>query len=571
MGSSEAEIGATSVESPGKSNFIRDAIIEDIKTGKHNGRVQTRFPPEPNGYLHIGHAKAMYIDFELAAEFGGKCNLRFDDTNPSKEETEYVDSIMEDIRWLGYKWDGLYYASDYFQQLYDWAVQLIKDGKAYVDDLSPTEMREYRGTLTEPGRESPSRNRTVTENLDLFERMKNGEFAQGDRTLRAKIDMASPNLNMRDPVMYRIIHTEHHRTGNQWCIYPMYDYAHGESDSLEHITHSICTLEYSDHRPLYDWFIEQLNIFPSHQYEFDRLSITYTVMSKRKLLTLVQDGHVKGWNDPRMPTLSGMRRRGYTPEAIRNFCANVGVSKTNGTTQLSHLEYFVREDLNKRAARVMAVLNPLRVVIDNYPDDLVEEMEAINNPEDASAGTRIVPFSKVLCIEQDDFREDPPKQFFRLTVGREVRLRYGYLITCQSVIKDSDGNIVELHCTYDPLTRGGNTPDGRKVKSTIHWVSAAHAVDAEVRVYDNLFTKENPNDVEEGQDFTINLNPNSLTVLTGCKVEPSLREAAVNAQYQFERLGYFCVDPESSPERLVFNKTIGLRDTWAKVEQRGKK
>src|SRR5882724_8176506 len=513
MSSSESDSGTPAAESAGKTNFIRDAIIEDIRTGKHNGRVQTRFPPEPNGYLHIGHAKAMYLDFELAAEFGGKCNLRFDDTNPSKEETEYVDSIMEDIQWLGYKWDGLLYASDYFQQLYDWAVQLIKDGKAFVCDLNATEMREYRGTLTEPGKNSPYRNRTVDENLDLFARMKNGEFPQGARTLRAKIDMASPNLNMRDPVMYRIIHTEHHRTGNQWCIYPMYDYAHGESDSLEQITHSICTLEYVDHRPLYDWFIERLDIFPSHQYEFDRLSITYTVMSKRQLLSLVQDGHVSGWNDPRMPTLSGMRRRGYTPEAIRNFCANVGVSKTNGTTQLSHLEFFVREDLNKHAARVMAVLRPLRVVIDNYPDDLVEEMDAINNPEDESAGSRKVPFSKVLYIEQEDFREDPPKQFFRLTIGREVRLRYGYLITCQSAVKDSDGNVVELHCTYDPLTRGGNTPDGRKVKSTIHWVSAAHAVNAEVRNYDNLFTKENPNDVEEGQDFTVNLNPDSLKVL----------------------------------------------------------
>ena len=571
MGSSEAEIGSTSVESSGKSNFIRDAIIEDIKTGKHNGRVQTRFPPEPNGYLHIGHAKAMYLDFELAAEFGGKCNLRFDDTNPSKEETEYVESIMEDIQWLGYKWDGLFYASDYFQQLYDWAVRLIKEGKAYVDDLSPTEMREYRGTLTEPGKDSPHRNRRVEENLDLFERMKNGEFAQGEKTLRAKIDMASPNLNMRDPVMYRIIHTEHHRTGNQWCIYPMYDYAHGESDSLEQITHSMCTLEYVDHRPLYDWFIEQLGIFPSHQYEFDRLNITYTVMSKRKLLSLVQEGHVKGWNDPRMPTLSGMRRRGYTPEAIRNFCANVGVSKTNGTTQLGHLEYFVREDLNKHAARVMAVLRPLKVVIDNYPDDLVEEMDAINNPEDPSAGSREVPFSKVLYIEQEDFREDPPKQFFRLTVGREVRLRYGYLITCQSFVKDDAGNIIELHCTYDPATRGGNTPDGRKVKSTIHWVSAEHAVNAEVRLYDTLFTKENPNDVEEGQEFTVHLNPDSLTVLTDCKVEPSLLNAKVSDRYQFERMGYFCVDPDSTSDNLVFNRTIGLKDTWAKVEQRGKK
>lgn len=561
----------SSTESGGRSNFIRDIIIQDIKAGKHGGRVQTRFPPEPNGYLHIGHAKAICLDFGLAAEFGGKCNLRFDDTNPSKEETEYVESIMEDVQWLGFKWDGLFYASDYFQQLYEWAVQLIKAGKAYVCDLSADEVREYRGTLTEPGKDSPYRNRSVEENLDLFERMKNGEFPDGSRTLRAKIDMASPNLNMRDPVLYRILHMEHHRTGNRWCIYPMYDYAHGQSDSIENVTHSICTLEFDDHRPLYNWFIEQLGIFPSRQYEFDRLSITYTVMSKRKLLRLVQEGRVNGWDDPRMPTLSGMRRRGYTPEAIRNFCANVGVSRTNGITQLSHLEYFLREDLNKHAARVMAVQRPLRVVIDNYPDDLVEEMDAVNNPEDASAGTRKVPFSKVLYIEQEDFREDPPKQYYRLAPGREVRLRYGYLITCRSVVKDADGNIVELHCTYDPETRGGNTPDGRKVKSTIHWVSAAHAVDAEVRLYETLFTKENPDDVEEGQDFTANLNPNSLEVLTGCKVEPSLRDATPGARYQFERMGYFSVDPDSTAGKPVFNRTIGLRDTWAKIEQRANK
>jgi glutaminyl-tRNA synthetase len=561
----------SSTESGGRSNFIRDIIIQDIKAGKHGGRVQTRFPPEPNGYLHIGHAKAICLDFGLAAEFGGQCNLRFDDTNPSKEETEYVESIMEDVQWLGFKWDGLFYASDYFQQLYEWAVQLIKAGKAYVCDLSADEVREYRGTLTEPGKDSPYRNRPVEENLDLFERMKNGEFSDGSRTLRAKIDMASPNLNMRDPVLYRILHMAHHRTGDRWCIYPMYDYAHGQSDSIEKVTHSICTLEFDDHRPLYNWFIEQLGIFPSRQYEFDRLSVTYTVMSKRKLLRLVQEGRVEGWDDPRMPTLSGMRRRGYTSEAIRNFCANVGVSRTNGITQLSHLEYFLREDLNKHAARVMAVLRPLRVVIDNYPDDLVEEMDAVNNPEDASAGTRKVPFSKVLYIEQEDFREDPPKQYYRLAPGREVRLRYGYLITCRSVVKDAEGNIVELHCTYDPETRGGNTPDGRKVKSTIHWVSAAHAVDAEVRLYDSLFTKENPDDVEEGQDFTANLNPNSLEVLTGCKVEPSLRDATPGARYQFERMGYFSVDPDSTAGKPVFNRTIGLRDTWAKIEQRAKK
>jgi glutaminyl-tRNA synthetase len=561
--------GAAPVESSGPSNFVRDIIIQDLKSNKHGGRVQTRFPPEPNGYLHIGHAKAICLDFGLAAEFGGSCNLRFDDTNPSKEETEYVDSIMEDVRWLGFQWDGLYYASDYFGQLYDWAVQLIKAEKAYVCDLNAAEVREHRGTLTEPGKASPYRGRSVEENLDLFDRMKKGEFPDGSRTLRAKIDMASPNLNMRDPVMYRILHMDHHRTGGEWCIYPMYDYAHGQSDSIEKVTHSICTLEFEDHRPLYNWFIDQLGIFPSQQFEFDRLNITYTLLSKRKLLTLVQDKHVSGWDDPRMPTLTGMRRRGYTPEAIRAFCANVGVSKTNGTTQLSLLEYHIREDMNKHAARVMAVLRPLRVVIDNYPDDLVEEMEAINNPEDASMGTRKVPFSKVLYIEQDDFREDPPKQFFRLAPGREVRLRYGYLVTCRSVVKDSSGNVIELHCTYDPETRGGNTPDGRKVKSTIHWVSAAHAVDADVRLYETLFTKENPNEVEEGQDFTANLNPNSLDVLSDAKVEPGLANAVAGARLQFERLGYFCVDPDSKPGKPVFNRTIGLRDTWAKIEKRG--
>src|SRR5918911_317559 len=474
MDSLEHDSGVISDESSARPNFIKEIIIQDLKAGKHGGRVQTRFPPEPNGYLHIGHAKAIYLDFGLAAEFGGKCNLRFDDTNPSKEETEYVESIMADIRWLGYEWDALYYASDYFAQLYEWAIQLIKDGKAYVDDLSADEIREYRGTLTEPGRESPYRDRPVEENLDLFERMKRGEFPDGSRTLRAKIDMASPNLNMRDPVMYRILHTEHHRTGGEWCIYPMYDYAHGQSDSIEEVTHSICTLEFESHRPLYNWFIEQLGIFPSRQIEFDRLNLTYTLLSKRKLLTLVQEGHVAGWDDPRMPTLSGMRRRGYTPEAIRNFCANLSVSKTNNIVQLSLLEYFLREDLNKRAPRVMAVLRPLRVIIENYPDDQVEEMEAINNPEDESAGTRRVPFSKVLYIEQDDFREDPPKQFFRLAPGREVRLRYGYFIKCVDVVKDASGAVVELRCTYDPATRGGNAPDGRKVKGTIHWVSAAH-------------------------------------------------------------------------------------------------
>lgn len=571
MSSSESEAGESTTESPVPTNFIREIIIRDLESGKHGGRVQTRFPPEPNGYLHIGHAKAICLDFGLAAEFGGKCNLRFDDTNPSKEETEYVDSIMDDVRWLGFQWDGLFYASDYFGQLYEWAIALIKSGKAYVCDLTANEVREHRGTLTEPGRESPYRNRSTEENLDLFTRMKNGEFPDGARTLRAKIDMASPNLNMRDPVLYRILHMDHHRTGDQWCIYPMYDYAHGQSDSIEQVTHSMCTLEFEDHRPLYNWFIEQLGIFPSQQFEFDRLSITYTLLSKRKLLTLVQQGHVKGWDDPRMPTLTGMRRRGYTAEAIRNFCANIGVSKTNGITQLSHLEHFLREDLNKHAARVMAVLRPLRVVIDNYPDDLVEEMEAINNPEDAGMGSRKVPFSKVIYIEQEDFREDPPKQYFRLAPGREVRLRYAYLITCVDVVKDPDGNVVELHCTYDPATRGGNTPDGRRVKSTIHWVSAAHAVDGEVRLYENLFTKENPNEVEQGLDFTANLNPASLEVLSGCKMEPGLREVTPGTRYQFERLGYFAVDPDSAAGKPVFNRTIGLRDTWAKIERRGQK
>jgi len=551
------------------SNFIRDIILEDLKTNKYNGRVQTRFPPEPNGYLHIGHAKAICLDFGLADEFGGKTNLRFDDTNPSKEETEYVDSIMEDVKWLGFHWDGLFYASDYFDQLYQWAVQLIKTGKAYVDDLSADEIRQYRGTLTKPGKDSPYRNRPVEENLNLFERMRAGEFPDGARVLRAKIDMASPNLNMRDPVMYRILHSEHHRTGNKWCIYPMYDYAHGQSDSIERVTHSMCTLEFEDHRPLYNWFIQQLDIFPSQQIEFDRLNLTYTLLSKRKLLQLVEEGHVSGWDDPRMPTLVGIRRRGYTPEAIRNFCGAIGVSKTNGVIELAMLEHFVREDLNKRAARVMAVLRPLKVVIDNYPENQVEEMEAVNNPEDSSAGTRKIPFSRVLYIEQDDFREVPPKQYFRLSPGREVRLRYGYFVTCTSVVKDEKtGEVVEVHCTYDPATRGGNSPpDGRKVKATIHWVSAAHAIDAEVRNYETLFSKEDPNQTEAGQDFTANLNPQSLEVLSHCKLEPSLADAAGGSRYQFERLGYFCVDPDSKPGKPVFNRTVALKDTWAKIEK----
>src|SRR6266566_2072937 len=542
---SVADAGVTVPETR-PSNFIRDIIIEDLKTNKYGGRVQTRFPPEPNGYLHIGHAKAICLDFGLADEFGGQTNLRFDDTNPEKEETEYVDSIMADVKWLGFEWEGLYYASDYFQQLHEWAVKLIKAGKAYVDDLTADEIRKYRGTLTEPGKDSPHRNRSVEENLDMFEGMKAGEFPDGSRVLRAKIDMASPNLNLRDPVMYRILHAEHHRTGNKWCIYPMYDFAHGQSDSLERVTHSMCTLEFEDHRPLYNWFIEQLEIFPSRQIEFDRLNLTYTQLSKRKLLQLVEQKHVSGWDDPRMPTLSGIRRRGYTPEAIRNFCKAIGVSKTNGSIELAMLEHFVREDLNKRAPRAMAVLRPLKVVIDNYPQNQVEEMDAVNNPEDATAGTREIPFSRVLYIEQDDFREDPPKQYFRLAPGREVRLRYGYLVTCTGVVKDAGGNVVELHCTYDPATKGGTTPDGRKVKSTIHWVSAAHAVDSEVRLYETLFNCEDPNVVPEGQDFTVNLNPNSLEVVTGCKLEPCLREAASGTPYQFERLGYFAADPDST-------------------------
>jgi glutaminyl-tRNA synthetase len=564
----EAETGANAAPESRPSNFIRDIILDDLKTNKYKGRVQTRFPPEPNGYLHIGHAKAICLDFGLADEFGGHTNLRFDDTNPEKEETEYVDSIMEDVKWLGFHWDGLFYASDYFDQLYEWALKLIRDGKAYVDDLSAEEIRKHRGTLTEPGKDSPHRNRSVEENLDLFQRMKAGEFPDGSRVLRAKVDMASPNLNMRDPVMYRILHAEHHRTGNKWCIYPMYDYAHGQSDSLENVTHSMCTLEFEDHRPLYNWFIQQLDIFPSQQIEFDRLNLTHTLLSKRKLLQLVREGRVRGWDDPRMPTLSGIRRRGYTPEAIRNFCASIGVSKTTGSIELAMLEHFVREDLNKRALRVMAVLRPLKVVIDNYPEGQTEEMDAVNNPEDAAAGSRKVPFSRVLYIEQDDFREVPPPKYFRLTPGREVRLRYGYLVTCTSVVKNDKGEVVEVHCSYDPATRGGNTPDGRKVKATIHWVSAAHAVDAEVRIYENLFLKENPSDVEEGKDVLDNLNPNSLEIIAEAKVEPLLANAVAGTRYQFERLGYFSVDPDSKPGKPVFNRTVALKDAWARVEKK---
>ena len=567
------EVVATPAGSaPAQSNFIRDIIIRDLETNKFAGRVHTRFPPEPNGYLHLGHTKSICLNFGLAAEFGGKTNLRFDDTNPEKEEQEYIDSIIRDVRWLGFDWeDRTFYASDYFEQLYQWAVQLIKAGKAYVDDLTAEEIRKNRGTLTEPGKNSPFRERSVDENIDLFERMRRGEFPDGSKTLRAKIDMASPNLNFRDPVMYRILHAEHHRTGNKWCIYPLYDFAHGQSDSIEKITHSICTLEFEDHRPLYNWFIEQLGIFPSQQIEFDRLNLTYTLLSKRKLLRLVQEKHVRGWDDPRMPTLSGARRRGYTPEGLRAFCASIGVSKTTGTIELAMLEHFQREDLNKRVPRVMAVLRPLRVIIENYPEDKTEEMEAINNPEDASAGTRKVPFSRVLYIERDDFRENPPKQFYRLSPGREVRLRYGYFITCTNVVKDASGEVVEVRCSYDPATRGGNAPDGRKVKSTIHWVSAEHAIDAEVRLYENLFTKEDPNEVAEGQDWVANLNPNSLEVVSNAKLEPSLRDVKAGERYQFERLGYFAADPDSAPGAPVFNRTVALKDTWAKVEKRAQR
>lgn len=557
---------------PGTSHFIKEILLEDLKTNKVEGRVQTRFPPEPNGYLHIGHAKSICLNFGLAKEFGGLCNLRFDDTNPTKEETEYVESIQADVRWLGFSWDDrLFYASDYFEQIYQYAAQLIKKGKAYVCDLTAEEMRTYRGTLTEPGKDSPYRNRSIEENLDLFARMRAGEFEDGSRTLRAKIDMASPNLNLRDPVMVRILHAIHHRTGDQWCIYPMYDFAHGICDSLEGITHSICTLEFEDHRPLYDWFLNELEVYHPHQIEFARLNLTQTVMSKRKLLGLVRNGHVSGWDDPRMPTISGLRRRGYTPESIRNFCERIGVSKSNSTVDMALLEHCLREDLNKRAQRVMAVLRPLKVVIDNYPDHQVETLEAINNPEDPAMGTRMVPFSKILYIEQDDFREDPPKKFFRLSPGREVRLRYGYFITCVGVVKDEQtGEILELHCTYDPLTRGGDSPDGRKVKATLHWVSASQALEAEVRLYDHLFQTPNPGEEAEG-DFSRSLNPESLVSLISCKLEPGLAEAVVGKPYQFERQGYFCLDPlDSKDGHLVFNRTVSLKDSWAKVEKGGK-
>ncbi|HWR71143.1 MAG TPA: glutamine--tRNA ligase/YqeY domain fusion protein [Dehalococcoidia bacterium] len=550
------------------SDFIRDIIDEDIEANKYGGRVHTRFPPEPNGYLHIGHAKSICLNFGIAAQYKGLCNLRFDDTNPTKEEQEYVDSILASVRWLGFDWqDRLYYASDYFDQMHDYAVQLIKAGKAYVDDLSADEIRDHRGTLTQPGKESPYRNRSIEENLDLFARMRAGEFEDGARVLRAKIDMASPNLNMRDPVMYRILHADHHRTGSKWCIYPMYDWAHGIEDSIERITHSICTLEFQDHRPLYDWFLDQLGVYHPQQIEFARLNLSYTVMSKRKLLQLVENGQVSGWDDPRMPTIAGMRRRGYTPSSIRDFCDRIGVAKTDSTIDVALLEHCIRDDLNRTTPRVMAVLNPLRVVIDNYPDGQNEHLDAVNNPEDPSAGKRKVPFSRVLYIERDDFREKPPNKFFRLAPGREVRLRYAYLITCVGVKKDAGtGEVIELHCTYDPATRGGDTPDGRKVKGTIHWVSAPHALQAEVRLYDRLFTLENPGDVEDGCESA--LNPNSLEVVMGY-VEPSLVNAAPGSSFQFERLGYFCADlKDSSAQRLVFNRTVALRDSWAKIEKR---
>ncbi|HBG17438.1 MAG TPA: glutamine--tRNA ligase [Firmicutes bacterium] len=547
-------------------NFIRNIIAEDLKNNKHDGQVITRFPPEPNGYLHIGHAKSICLNFTLAAENNGRCHLRFDDTNPSKEDVEYTESIQRDVKWLGFDWgEHLYYASDYFEQLYEYAETLIKEGKAYVCDLCPEEIREYRGTLTQVGKNSPYRERSVEENLDLFRRMRAGEFPDGARVLRAKIDMSSPNLNMRDPVIYRILRATHHRTGDKWCIYPMYDYAHPLSDALEMITHSICTLEFEDHRPLYDWCLEQLPVpRRPQQIEFARLNLTYTMMSKRKLLQLVERGFVKGWDDPRMPTIAGLRRRGYTPEAIRDFCERIGVAKSNSTVDIALLEHCLREDLNKRAPRVMAVLRPLKVVLENYPEDQVEELEAINNPEDPSMGKRKVPFSKVLYIEEEDFCEAPPKKFYRLAPGREVRLRYGYFIKCTEVVKDQSGKIVELRCTYDPETRGGAAPDGRQVKATLHWVSASHALPAEIRLYDHLFTEEDPGAVE---DFQTCLNPDSLEVLTSCLVEPSLKGAAFESKYQFERQGYFCVDPDSTKEKLIFNRTVSLRDTWAKIQK----
>lgn len=553
-----------------RRHFIEQIIDVDREAGKNDGRVHTRFPPEPNGYLHIGHAKSICLNFGLAQQFGGKCNLRFDDTNPSKEETEYVDSICEDVRWLGFEWDNQFFASDYFDQLHAWAIELIKKEKAYVCDLSADEMREYRGSPKQVGKNSPFRDRNVEENLSLFEQMTAGDFADGTKTLRAKIDMESPNLNMRDPVLYRIMRAHHHRTGDKWCIYPMYDYTHGQSDSHEGITHSICTLEFEDHRPLYDWFIEQLGIHHPQQIEFARLNLTYTVMSKRKLLQLVQEEHVDGWDDPRMPTISGLRRRGFTSESIRSFCKTIGVAKFNSTIDRVVLENAVRQDLNRTALRVMAVLRPLKVVIENLPEGETLQLDAVNNPEDPDAGTRTVPFSRELYIERDDFMEDPPKKYFRLSPGKEVRLRYAFFLKCNDVVKDDDGNVIELRCTYDPETKGGKAPDGRKVKGTLHWVSAEHAINAPVRLYDHLFNVENPNEASEGGTFLDNLNPNSLETLTDCRLEPSLLDAEPGKRYQFERLGYFCADlVESKPGKPVFNRTVSLRDTWAKIKKRG--
>ena len=565
-----SEKESTSSGSESSGDFIRTIVTEDLAQGLRDGRVHTRFPPEPNGYLHVGHVKSINLNYGIAQEFGGKFNLRFDDTNPTKEEDEYVQSILEDIRWLGADWeDRLYFASDYFGQLFEWALQLISEGKAYVDDLSAEEIREYRGTLTEPGRDSPYRERTVEENLDLFRRMKAGEFPDGTRVLRAKIDMASPNMNMRDPVMYRILHATHHRTGDEWCIYPMYDWAHGQSDAIEGITHSICTLEFADHRPLYDWFLDELDIYHPQQIEFARLALTYTVLSKRKLIRLVQEGFVDGWDDPRMPTVSGMRRRGYTPEALQDFTNRIGVSKANSTVDFGLLEFSVREDLNRHAPRAMAVLEPLKVVVENYPEGMVEEFEVPTHPQDRdNTEMRVVPFSREIYIERDDFMEEPPGKYFRLAPGREVRLLGAYYVTCTDVVKDGEGNVLEVRCSYDPQSRGGQTPDGRKVKGTIHWVSAAHAVRAQVRVYDLLFTKENPNEVDDpSQDYTSNLNPDSLAVLENVMLEPSLGEAVPGDHFQFMRQGYFSVDPiDSRPGKPVFNRTVTLRDTWQKMQ-----
>ncbi|MDX1968972.1 MAG: glutamine--tRNA ligase/YqeY domain fusion protein [Planctomycetaceae bacterium] len=550
-------------------NFIHDIIDEHNRTGRFEGRVHTRFPPEPNGYLHIGHAKSICLNFGLAKYFNGKCNLRFDDTNPTKEDQEYVDSIMDDVRWLGFTWDGLYYASDFFEQIYQYAEQLIEKGLAYIESAPVEKIRELRGNLTRPGENSPDRERPAAESLDLFRRMRAGEFPDGTYVLRAKIDMAHPNMNMRDPLLYRIRHAEHHRTGDTWCIYPLYDFTHGYCDSLERITHSICTLEFENHRPLYDWFIDVLDLYHPQQIEFARLNLTYTVMSKRKLLELVQAGTVRGWDDPRMPTIAGIRRRGYTPAGMRAFCEEIGVTKFNGLTDLSVLENAIRADLNKVAPRYMAVLNPLKVVLTNYPEGQVDALDAVNNPEDESQGTRKVPFSKVLYIEQDDFMEDPPKKFFRLAPGREVRLRWGYFITCQEAVKDADGKVIELRCTYDPATRGGNAPDGRKVKSTIHWVSAEHALPAEIRLYDKLFTIENVADIPEDEDWKTYLNPQSEVITLDAKLEPALQGHPAGFTCQFERLGYFCVDKDSTPERLVFNRTVTLKDEWAKLQKKG--